>query len=353
MPEELTLQRAGELFAELLPARGPVASVSRFAEGSVTGAYRVEFANADAAPVVLKVYETDNLWCAAKESRALKFLTDQGIDISPRVLAFAKSAQALDARPCVVSSMRPGRTLTTLDDQLTRTQRFEIYRQLGEVLSRLHAIPAAGYGYVIGEIRDPAPDNSMHMARIFERELRLLRENRADPAFTEKLAAHVAAYVAARASAFAECSRPAYCHGDVHEPNLLAEVAEDGTCVLTGLLDPLNLHAGDPLMDFARLDAFSMQGDPTKIAGLLRGYGVRAHEEQAGAQPGAWPASWRSRLRLYRIALALELYNWFSSTGEVHALPGLARDLRTLMDEPRQAPHPTATEPGRDRPLPP
>ncbi|HEU5427471.1 MAG TPA: aminoglycoside phosphotransferase family protein [Actinocrinis sp.] len=349
MPEELNLQRAGDLFAELLPARGPVDSVSRFAEGSVTGAYRVEFANPDAAPVVLKVYEADNLWCAAKEARALKFLTDQGIDISPRVLAFAKSAEALGGRPCVVSSMRPGRTLTMLDDELTRTQRFEIYRQLGEVLSRLHAIPAAGYGYVIGEIHDPVPDNSMHMARIFERELGLLRENHADPALAEKLAAHVAAH----ASAFAECPRPAYCHGDVHEPNLLAEVAEDGACVLTGLLDPLNLHAGDPLMDFARLDAFSMQGDPTKIAGLLRGYGVQAQDEQPGKHPGAWPAPWRPRLRLYRIALALELYNWFSSTGEVHALPGLARDLRTLMDEPRQAPHPTATEPGRDRPLPP
>lgn len=345
MPEELTLQCAGELFAELLPARGPVASVSRFAEGSVTGAYRVDFANPDAAPVVLKVYEADNLWCAAKEARALKFLTDQGIDISPRVLAFAKSAEVLGARPCVVSSMRPGRTLTALDDQLTRSQCFEIYRQLGEVLSRLHTIPAEGYGYVVGDIRDPVPDNSVHMARIFERELRLFRENCADPAFTEKLAAHVAAH----ASAFAECPRPAYCHGDVHEPNLLAEVAEDGACVLTGLLDPLNLHAGDPLMDFARLDAFSMQGDLIKIAGLLCGYGVRAHE----GQPGAWPALWRPRLRLYRIALALELYNWFSSTGEVHALPGLAQDLRTLMDEPRQAPHPTATGPARDRPLPP
>jgi hypothetical protein len=44
--------------------------------------------------------------------------------------------------------------------------------------------------------------------------------------------------------------RPAYCHGDVHEDNLLAEVTEDGACSLTGLLDPDNMHAGDPLMDF-------------------------------------------------------------------------------------------------------
>ena len=46
MSEVLSLERAGELLAELLPERGPVRAVSRFAEGSVTGAYRVEFADA-------------------------------------------------------------------------------------------------------------------------------------------------------------------------------------------------------------------------------------------------------------------------------------------------------------------
>lgn len=325
MPEDLTVQRAGELFAELLPARGPVSTVSRFAEGSITGAYRVEFARAESAPVVLKIYETDTLWSAAKEARALKFLTDHGIDLSPRVLAFSKSAGALGGRPCVVSCLRPGRTLTALDDELTPAQRFEIYRQLGEVLARLHAIPASGYGYIVGEIHDPRPDNAAHMTRIFERELRLFRENSADSPLTDKLTG----YIADRASAFAECPRPAYCHGDVHEPNLLAQVAENGTCTLTGLLDPLNMHAGDPLIEFVRLDAFSMHGDATKIAGLLSGYGVPVLERQ----PGEWPQAWRSRLPLYRIALALELYNWFASLGEANPLPELDRELRELVGE--------------------
>lgn len=57
----------------------------------------------------------------------------------------------------------------------------------------------------------------------------------------------------------------------MHELNLLAELTADGTCSLTGLLDPLNMHAGDPLMDFVRLDAFSMHGDATKMAGLFSG----------------------------------------------------------------------------------
>ena len=318
------MERAGELFAGLLPARGPVGAVSRFAEGSVTGAYRIEFA-AGSAPVVLKIYECQSPWSAAKEARALRFLTGHGFDISPSVLAFSKAADALGGRPCLVCSFRPGRLLTELDAELTRAQRREVYRQLGEVLKRLHAIPAGGYGDVNGRIRDPLPDNSAHMARMLNRYLREFRANGGDPALARQLAAHLAG----QAAAFADCPRPAYCHGDLHEDNLLAEVAEDGTCSLTGLLDPDNMHAGDPLMDFVRLDAFSMHGDATKLAGLLSGYGVCV----PGREPGEWPESWRPRLPLYRITLALELYNWFTIIGETRHLHSLDRELRELLDE--------------------
>ena len=319
------MENAGALFAELLPEHGPVRAVARFAEGSITGAYRVDFAEPESAPVVLKIYQTDTSWGAAKEAHVLRFLADHGIDIAPRVLAVSRSADALGGRPCVVSSFRPGRTLTDLDDELTSAQQYEVYRQLGEVLKRLHAIPADGYGYIIREIRDPLPDNAAHMARLFERFLGEFRERTDDPALADKITAHLAEH----ASAFAECLQPAYCHGDVHAANLLVEVSADGTCSLTGLLDPLNMHAADPLMDFVRLDAFSMEGDPTKLAGLLAGYGVSA----PGHEPGEWPEAWRSRLHLYRIALAVELYNWFASIGETQHLPGLDRQLRELLDE--------------------
>lgn len=325
MPAALTLERAGELLASLLPGYGPVCAVSRFAEGSVTGAYRIEFAACGPAPVVLKIYADQSPWRAAKEARALRFLTGHGFRISPRVLAFSRSAGALGGRPCLVCSLRPGRMLTELDAELTRAQRYQVYRQLGEVLKRLHAIPARGYGDVNGQIRNPLPDNSAYLARLLQRDLRGFRRGGGDPVLAGRLAAHVTRH----ASEFAECSRPAYCHGDVHEENLLAEVADDGTCSLTGLLDPDNMHAGDPLMDFVRLDAFSVHGDATKMAGLLSGYGIGV----PGQQPGQWPQSWRSRLPLYRIALALELYNWYTISGETSQLPALDRELRELLGD--------------------
>jgi len=325
VPEALTRTSANELLADLLPARGPVRAVSRFAEGSITGAYRIEFVDADSAPAVVKIYGKHDLQSAAKEARSLRFLTDHGIDISPRALAFSSSAKAVGGRPCVVSSLRPGHTLTAVQDELMPSQLQEVYRQLGEVLKRLHAIPASGYGYVNGEIRNPLPDNSAHMARLFGRELRKFRANDGDPALADKLAWHIAD----RASAFAECARPAYCHGDVHEPNLLVERADEATCSLTGLLDPGNMHAGDPVMEFVRLDAFSVNGNATKIAGLLTGYDLPGPRPR----PGKWPDAWRSRLPLYRIALALELYNWFTIIGQTSLLAALERQLRELLDE--------------------
>src|SRR5690348_18475748 len=104
------------------------------------------------------------------------------------------------AMPSSQVGWRASRTLADLGAELTGTQRREVYRQLGAVLKRLHAIPAGGYGDVNGQIRDPLPDNSAHMARLLERDLRRFRRNAADPALASQLAAYVTRY----APAFAE-----------------------------------------------------------------------------------------------------------------------------------------------------
>jgi hypothetical protein len=71
VPEALDVEHAGALLAGLLPGSGPVRGVSRFAGGSITGAYRVEFADARSAPVVVKIYGIEDRWLATKEARAL------------------------------------------------------------------------------------------------------------------------------------------------------------------------------------------------------------------------------------------------------------------------------------------
>jgi aminoglycoside phosphotransferase (APT) family kinase protein len=315
----LTPELAGPLLAEILPDRGPIAEVARFAEGAVTGAYRVSFTHHEVNPVVVKVYAPESRGDAAKEARALKLLRERGIFAVPRVLGFRKAVDVLDGGACAVLSLRRGRTLSSIAPRLTPDQERDVWRQLGEILRRIHDVPMGAYGYINGDIIDPLPDNAAHMARRFGREFAAFRRAGGDPRLADRLEVHVAA----RSAAFAACERPVLCHGDYHEANLLVVREADGRYRVSGVVDPENMHAGDPLMDIVRADAFSIAGDANKRAGLLEGYGL------SGAD---WPEAWRARMHLYRIALDLELHNWFCSTGAVRHLPGLVRELAELAE---------------------
>jgi hygromycin-B 7''-O-kinase len=315
----LTPDLAGPLLAEILPDRGPIAEVARFTEGSVTGAYRVSFAHHEVNPVVVKVYAPESRGSAAKEARALKLLRDRGIFAVPRVLGFRKAVDVLDGGACAVLSLRRGRTLSSVGPRLTTEQERDVWRQLGEILRRIHDVPMGAYGYINGDIRDPMPDNASHMARRLGRDFAGFRRAGGDP----RLADRIEELVAARSVAFTQCARPVLCHGDYHEANILVVREPEGRYRVSGVVDPENMHAGDPLMDIVRADAFSIAGDATKRAGLLEGYGLPGDD---------WPPRWRARMHLYRIALALELYNWFSSTGASRRLPGLVRELTDLVE---------------------
>jgi hypothetical protein len=88
-------------------------------------------------------------------------------------------------------------------------------------------------------------DNSTPKGRPLERDLRRFRRNAADPALASQLAAYFT-----RHPAFAECTRLAYATATCREGQPVG-IAGDAH-LPTGLLDPENMHAGDPLMDFVR-----------------------------------------------------------------------------------------------------
>lgn len=316
----LTPENAEPLLADILPDRGPIAEVRRFDEGSVTGAYRVSFADDAVSPVVVKVYPNapESRGHAAKEARALHLLRDRGIFSVPRVLGFRKAVDVLDGGACAVMSLLRGRTLSSIAARLTPEQERDVWVQLGTILRRIHDVPMGAYGYINGDIVNPAPDNVTHMDRLFARLLDEYRRLGGDLLLAERTESHVAE----RASIFAECARPVLCHGDYHESNILVTKESDGHYRVTGVIDPENMHAGDPLIDIVRSCEFSIGDDPVKRAGLLEGYGVGGTD---------WPERWRERMHLYRIALVVELFNWFSMSGAGKHLPGLDTDLRGLV----------------------
>ena len=114
----LTSELVDQLFVDLLPGRAPVAEVTRFAQGSVSGAYRVSFAGGTAGPVVLKVPAWNDQWMAAKEAYVCRLLAEHGISLVPEVLAFHESTPLLNQSPCTVLSLLPGRPLNSVAEEL-------------------------------------------------------------------------------------------------------------------------------------------------------------------------------------------------------------------------------------------
>ena len=62
------------------------------------------------------------------------------------------------------------------------------YRQMGELLRRLHTIPMTAYGYIVADgIRRPQPSNDDYMRAAFDQAFRQFREQTGDEALTRRL----------------------------------------------------------------------------------------------------------------------------------------------------------------------
>jgi hygromycin-B 7''-O-kinase len=107
------------------------------------------------------------------------------------------------------------------------------------------------------------------------------------------------------------------CHNDFHEGNILVGHDENGGWQMTGFIDVENAICADPMIDLAKTDCYSIRGNRAKLDGLLNGYGPCG---EASAR----------RLALYRLYHALELWDWFASTGQTQPLDSLAHDMGEL-----------------------
>ena len=118
------------------------------------------------------------------------------------------------------------------------------------------------------------------------------------------------------AGALDGCEGPVLCHGDLHEANILVSEAPEGWKV-EGIVDVGGAIAADPLFDLAGTDYWSARGDPTKRAGLLKGYGGLRRE-------------WEEAVAVYSLHHALELWHWFHRAGRSDEM------VRTIISDPER-----------------
>jgi Ser/Thr protein kinase RdoA (MazF antagonist) len=187
------------------------------------------------------------------------------------------------------------------------------YRQMGELLRRLHAIPMTAYGYIVGDgIRRPQPTNDEYMRSAFNQAFRQFREQTGEEALTRRLEEKAQS----RFDLLQHSAGPVLCHDDLQQGNVLAEYGTNGSLQLTGLIDFGNARAGDALFDLAKALFCCAHEDPRSREPVLAGYGEINH-------PDPEEALW-----LYTLFHRVVMWCGLTRRGDTSDGPaGLLRDL--------------------------
>ncbi|MFB8278862.1 phosphotransferase family protein [Nocardia colli] len=279
--------------------------------GQLSSVYEVRCAE-PATSVIVKVYAEQWRWKQAKEVFVYRLLRAHEVGPVPEILRVEPDTGVLGCAFTVLT-MLPGQPLSQVSAYFDDAQLAHVYRQVGATLAAIHRIEQGSYGYLTTRILDPEPDNTAYMTRQFTKKLNEFAELGGDSA----LHAGIRAYVANRVGLFRRCKVPVLCHNDLHEGNVLVgQVA--GHWTMTGFIDVENALAGDPLLDLAKTDYYSVHGNPLKRAAVVDGY-------------GELPEDWSATSALYRLYHALELWDWFASIGDKAPLPGIADDIRQMI----------------------
>jgi Ser/Thr protein kinase RdoA (MazF antagonist) len=278
--------------------------------GGTNDVYRIDLASTK-APLVLKIYDDEPAWIVAKEPLVAGWIGGHaGVPI-PRWLRIDESRTVVPRR-FALTTWLPGVTVRSL---IGSPDIDTVYKQMGELLKRLHAIPMSAYGYIVGDgILRPWPTNAEYMQAAFERAFRDFRERGADADLAQRLEQGAQA----RFDLLQHSSGPVLCHDDIQQGNVLAARDSAGNLRLTGLIDFGNARAGDALFDLAKALFCCTHEDPRSPQPLLAGYGQIDHPDPAEA------------LWLYTLFHRVVMWSHFARDREIRGAEGAGGLLRDL-----------------------
>lgn len=291
-PVAIDPDRLAATFADF--GLGVPAAVTELIGGGARS-FRVD--RADGPPVVLKVFNDALPYATGKETYASQLLRDVDIPMT-RFLASDETRTRLPFRYTIANYL-PGKQVMTFKAEPDVA---DLYRQMGEMLRKLHTVPVPGYGaFDTDGLHDPVPTNTEYMDRRFTYAIGRFRYFGGD----EALAGKLEAIFAAHADVMAESRGAVFAHDDFQPHNVLAERGADGRLRLTGLLDFGNARASDPVCDLAKALFCSEHDAPGSSPHILAGYGPIDHSNPTAA------------LRVYTLVHRVTMWWWLRHAGVI------------------------------------
>jgi aminoglycoside phosphotransferase (APT) family kinase protein len=289
---EIDPDRLAAIFADF--ALGVPAAITELIGGHARS-YRID--RLGGPPLVLKAFNDAVPYATGKETYASRLLRDLDVPVT-RFLASDETRTRLPFRYTIANYL-PGRQVMTFKDEPDVA---DLYRQMGEMLRKLHTVPVPGYGaFDTDGLHDPAPTNTEYMNRRFTYAIGRFRHFGGDEALARKLEAIFAAGV----DVMAESRGAVFAHDDFQPHNVLAERGADGRLHLTGLLDFGNARASDPVCDLAKALFCSEHDAPGSSPHILAGYGPIDHSDPEGA------------LRVYTLVHRVTMWMWLRHVGVI------------------------------------
>jgi aminoglycoside phosphotransferase (APT) family kinase protein len=286
--------------------------------GGSTEVYRIDLAGANREPLVLKIYPDEPEWGPAKE-RLVAGRCAELTALVPKWLEIDESRSLLPLRYALLPLL-PGRSLR---DWMAEPDIENAYRQMGELLRRIHAMPMPAYGYVLGQgIHRPKSTNADYMTSAFEDVFRRFRDLGGDADLGRRLQQ----LAEGNFGLLQESSGAVLCHDDFHQGNVLALRDDIGRLQLSGLIDFGNARAADRLFDLAKALFCSAHEDPRSHRPILEGYGPVDH-------PDIDRTLW-----LYTLFHRVSMWCWLTKLGvdqvTENGPDGLIRNLHTMVTGP-------------------
>jgi len=291
-PVEIDPDRLAATFADF--GLGVPAAITELIGG---GARSFRIDRVDGPPVVLKAFNDAVPYATGKETYASRLLRDLDVPVT-RFLASDETRTRLPFRYTIANYL-PGRQVMTFKDAPDVA---DLYRQMGEMLRKLHSVQVPGYGAFDADgLHDPVPTNTEYLARRFAHGIGQFRRYGGGEALAQRLEAIFAAH----ADVIAESRGAVFAHDDFQPHNVLAERDAEGRLQLAGLLDFGNARASDPICDLAKAVFCSEHDAPGSGPHILEGYGPIDHSDPQAA------------LRVYTLVHRVTMWWWLRHVGVI------------------------------------